>query len=296
VNIFRTLHRSILLLFAVVAISIVTLVHFTVSKIVAEQSRAQQKSHSPALQLIVEQLMKPLHISQTLAKAQELKDLMAAESLEEAQILTILQRMKSEFDLNFFIASETSRVQYNSDGSTIDLIDGKVNWYFAYKNSPDEAMADIGQWQNPQFYIDLKIFDDDGRFLGVFGVGKSLKSFLNVFNEYKENYGYDFIFVDQNDDITLSSDPELIVRGIEFTNLADVGWFEMLEDEQKQNSLNNLLLKIEGQDSLVAELNIQPFDWILYLITPLQSRQTKISRAFIVNAVTLLAVIFGLFY
>lgn len=132
--------------------------------------------------------------------------------------------------------------------------------------------------------------------MGVFGVGKSLKSFLNVFNEYKENYAYDFIFVDQNDDITLSSDPELIVRGIEFTNLADVGWFEMLEDEQKQNSLNNLLLKIEGQDSLVAELNIQPFDWILYLITPLQSRQTKISRAFIVNAVTLLAVIFGLFY
>jgi hypothetical protein len=109
--------------------------------------------------------MKPLHISQTLAKAQELKDLMAAESLEEAQILTILQRMKSEFDLNFFIASETSRVQYNSDGSTIDLIEGKVNWYFAYKNSPDEAMADIGQWQNPQFYIDLKIFDD-GRFWG----------------------------------------------------------------------------------------------------------------------------------
>jgi hypothetical protein len=132
--------------------------------------------------------------------------------------------------------------------------------------------------------------------LGVFGVGKSLKSFLNVFNEYKKKYAYDFIFVDQNDDITLSSDPELIVRGIEFTNLADVGWFEMLEDEQKQNSLNNLLLKIEGQDSLVAELNIQPFDWILYLITPLQSRQTKISRAFIVNAVTLLAVIFGLFY
>jgi diguanylate cyclase (GGDEF)-like protein len=85
------------------------------------------------------------------------------------------------------------------------------------------------------------------------------------------------------------------VRGIEFTNLADVGWFQMLEDEQKQDSLNNLLLKIEGQDSLVAELNIQPFDWTLYLITPLQSRQTEISRAFIVSVVTLLAVIFGLF-
>ena len=294
-NIFRTLHRSILLLFAVVAISIVTLVHFSVSKIVAEQSRAQQKSHSPALQLIVEQLLKPLHIAQTLAQAKELKTLMAAEDLEKDQVVTILQRMKSEFDLDFFIASETSRVQYNSDGSTIDLVEGMVNWYFAYKDSPQEAMADIGQWQNPQFYIDLKIYADDGRFLGVFGVGKSLQSFLEVFNQYKQNYGYDFIFVDQNKDITLTSDPELIVRGIEFTNLADVGWFQVLKNEQKQGSLNNLLLKIEGQDSLIAELDIQPFDWTLYLITPLQSRQSQISRTFIVSVVTLLAVIFGLF-
>ena len=53
-NIFRTLHRSILILFAVVLVSIVTLVHISISKIVAEQSRAQQQSHSPALQLITD--------------------------------------------------------------------------------------------------------------------------------------------------------------------------------------------------------------------------------------------------
>jgi diguanylate cyclase (GGDEF)-like protein len=262
---------------------------------VAEQSRAQQQSHSPALQLIVEQLMKPLHISQTLAKAKELTNLMSSEKLDKDEVFSVLQRMHEEFELNFFIASETSRVQYNSDGSSIDLIEGKVNWYFTYKESPHNAMADIGQWQNPQFYIDLKIFDEDGTFLGVFGVGKSLKSFLEVFSEYKKTYGYDFIFVDQNKDITLTSDPELIVKGIEFTNLEDVGWFQVLDDEQKEDSLNNLLLRVEGQDSLIAELNIQPFDWTLYLITPLQSRQTAISRAFIISVVTLLAVIFGLF-
>ena len=55
-------------------------------------------------------------------------------------------------------------------------------------------MADIGQWQNPQFYIDLKIYDDEGNFLGVFGVGKSLDAFTDIFNEYKKTYGYDFIF------------------------------------------------------------------------------------------------------
>jgi diguanylate cyclase (GGDEF)-like protein len=295
VSIFRTLHRSILLLFAIVAVSIVTLVHFSVSKIVAEQSRAQQQSHSPALQLITEQLMKPLHISQTLAKAKELKDLMGSERLEEHEVFEILQRMRREFNLNFFIASETSRVQYNSDGTKIQLLEEKVNWYFRYKESPQTAMADIGQYQDPQFYIDLKIYDDDNKFLGVFGVGKSLNSFLEVFSEYKKTYGYDFIFIDENKNITLTSDPDLVFQDTQFRKLGDLDWYQTLDEEQQNGSLNNLLLLIEGQESLIAELNIQPFDWTLYLITPLQARQTEISRGFIFSVVTLLAVIFGLF-
>ena len=293
-NIFRTLHRSIVVLFVIVVVSIVTLVHISISKIVAEQSRAQQQSHSPALQLIVEELMKPLHISQTLVKAKELHDLMGAAVIDEEQIFITLKRMHNEFNLNFFIASENSRVQYNSDGSKIELVEGEVDWYFRYKAQSTDAMADIGQWQNPQFYIDLKVYDENHQFLGVFGVGKALKGFTEVFNEYKKAYGYDFIFVDQNNDITLTSDPELQVQGVTFKNLRDLGWFAALNKEQQQ-SLNNLLLPIDGKESLIAELNIQPFDWTLYLITPLQSRQTDISRGFIISIVTLLAIIFGLF-
>lgn len=294
-NIFRTLHRSILMLFAVVVVSIVTLVHFSVSKIVAEQSRAQQQSHSPAMQLIIQQLMQPLHISQTLAKAKELKDLMRNPAENEEQIFTTLKRLNKEFSLNFFIASELSRTQYDSEGKKINLVEGKVDWYFRYKAQPENAMADIGQWQNPQFYIDLKIYDDENNFLGVFGVGKSLNGFTQVFNEYKKTYGYDFIFVDQNNDITLTSDPELLIKGVTFKNLADLPWFQALKPEQQQASLNNLLLQINGQEALIAELNIQPFDWTLYIITPLESRKAEISRGFIISIVTLLALIFGLF-
>ena len=294
-NIFRTLHRSILMLFAVVLVSIVTLVHFSISKIVAEQSRAQQQSHSPALQLIVEELMQPLHISQTLAKAKELNDLMRNPLNNEDQIFATLKRLNQEFSLNFFIASEISRIQYNSEGRKIELIEDKVDWYFRYKAQPEDAMADIGQWQNPQFYIDLKIYDDEGNFLGVFGVGKSLDAFTHVFDEYKKTYGYDFIFVDQNKDITLTSDPELLIKGVTFKNLTELPWFQALKPGQQKASLNNLLLQINGQEALIAELNIQPFDWTLYIITPLQSRQTEISRGFIISIVTLLAVIFGLF-
>ena len=143
-NAFRTLHRSILLLFAVVVIAIVTLVHFSISKIVAEQSRAQQQSLSPAISLIVSQILKPLHVSEALGKSRELVTLMEKNQLDEAEIFSALERMEQEFGLTFFIASEEARVQYNSDGSKLDLIEGEVSWYFKYRDSEADAIADIG--------------------------------------------------------------------------------------------------------------------------------------------------------
>lgn len=298
-SIFRTLHRSILVLFVVVVVSIVTLVHFSISKIVAEQSRAQQESMSPALDLVVDQMFKPLHIAETLSKSRELIDLMDIDEggeLDRQKTLAMLQRLEQEFGMIFFIASEQQRVQINSDGSTIHLIEGEVSWYFKYKDSSRDAVADIGKWEDTHFYIDLKIYDDDGRFLGFFGVGKSLDGFLSIFDAYKREYGYDFIFVDTNDDIMLSSDPQLIAEFSDFKNLTQLPWFVTLDEKiQLDKNLNNQLVIVSGLDHLIAEVILGQFDWTLYLLSPLDDRQTEISRGFIASVVTLLVVIFALF-
>lgn len=295
-SIFRTLHRSILILFTVVLVSIVTLVHFSVSKIVAEQSRAHQQSISPALSLVVDQLLQPLHVSQTLAKSQELQTLMGQEEVDKEQMFATLQRLEKEFSLNFFIANESNRQQYKSDGSQLALVEGEVNWYFKYKDTPQNAIADIGNWQDPHFYIDLKIYDENNTFLGFFGIGKSLRSFLTIFEQYKMQYGYDFLFIDQNKNITLSSDPSLLAANSNFRNLTELDWYQNLDQETlSKGSLNNVLIRSNNQDYLIAEVNIDPYGWTLYLLTPLQARQTEISRTFLFSVVSLLVVIFALF-
>jgi len=296
VNTFRTLHRSILVLFAVVVIAIVTLVHFSISKIVAEQSRAQQQTLSPAVSLIVEQLLKPLHISEALGHSTELVALMEGDKLDEDAIFSTLQRLESEFGLSFFIASETERRQYNSDGTIVELIEGEVSWYFKFRDYPHNAVADIGKWEDTHFYIDIKIFAEDGRFLGFFGIGKSLRSFLTVFDSYKQQYGYDFLFVDGKGDIMLSSDPTLIASYSEFTNLSDLPWYSSLPlSVQNERALNNKLVTIDQKDYLIAEVKLNQFDWTVFLLSPLEDRQTEISQAFIFSVVTLLVVIFSLF-
>ena len=295
-NIFRTLHRSILLLFAIVVLAIVTLVHFSISKIVAEQSLVQQRSSSPALSLIVDQLFKPLHISETLGKSRELIEIMRSDTINEEQVFLTLSRLEREFGMTFFIAHEATRMQYHSDGKKMALSEGKVNWYFKYKDIDKDEVADIGKWEDPHFYIDLKIYNDRGKFLGFFGVGKRLSSFINVFEQYKKLYGYDFLFVDPNGNIMLSSEPSLMASFSEFTNLSALPWFSALpKDTQLSRELNNKLVSIDEKDFLIAQVTLPEFDWTVYLLNPLDKRQTDISNGFIVSVVVLLAVVFALF-
>jgi diguanylate cyclase (GGDEF)-like protein len=285
-----------LVLFAVVVIAIVTLVHFSISKIVAEQSRAQQQSLSPAISLIVEQLLKPLHISEALGHSTELVDLMIGDEIDEEAVFKTLDRLENEFGLSFFIASESDRKQYNSDGSIIDLVEGEVSWYFKYRDHPADAVADIGKWEDTHFYIDIKIHDQTGRFLGFFGVGKSLRSFIEVFDTYKQKYGYDFLFVDGQGDIMLSSDPNLIASYSEFTNLSELPWYASLPLAiQSEQALNNKLVTIDQKDFLIAEVKLNQFGWTVFLLSPLEDRQAEISQAFIFSVVTLLVIVFSLF-
>lgn len=293
---FRTLHRSILLLFAVVVIAIVTLVHFSVNTIVAEQSRAQQQSLSPAISLIVNQLLKPLHISEALGKSQELVELMDNPNVDKDRIFSTLTRLQNEFDLYFFIASEHDRMQYNSDGTSLPLIKGDVSWYFKYKDRPEDAVADIGKWEDTHFYIDIKIYNDDNEFLGFFGIGKSLASFISIFDSYKQQYGYDFLFVDENGDIMLSSDANLMASYSDFTNLSELPWYASLPaDVRDQRALNNRLVTINQQEYLIAEVKLNQFNWTVFLLSPLDKRKAEISKAFVISVVTLLVVVFSLF-
>jgi len=293
---FRTLHRSVLVLFAVVIIAIVTLVHFSISKMVAEQARAQQSSMSPAIELIVEQLLKPLHISEALGKSRELIDIMNAPDIDESEAYTVLQRMEEEFGMTFFLANESNRMQYNSDGTSLELIEGEVSWYFKFKAIDDDEMADIGKWEDPHFYIDLKMYNDNGRFLGFFGIGKSLDSFITIFEKYKATYGYDFLFVDPEGKIMLSSDPNLMASESEFKRVEDLAWFQALPQEiRDEDTLNNQLVSINHEDHLIAEVVLEQFDWTVYLISPLNQRQAEISNGFIFSVVTLLITVFALF-
>ena len=149
----------------IMAIAVAISGYLTLSDSVEEQSRLQQQSMSPAFDLVTEELVKPLHTAQILANTPTLRNLMAAKQIDDMAMLALVKRMSMDYNMDFFVASETSRKQYNANGSTLALKEGQVEWYFRVKQQPKNVAAALGNRQDIHIYFDVKVFNDQGAFL-----------------------------------------------------------------------------------------------------------------------------------
>ncbi|MEM7280425.1 MAG: sensor domain-containing diguanylate cyclase [Pseudomonadota bacterium] len=270
-----------------------------IDNIVAEQSRVQQQAISPVFKLVRDELLRPFYIAETFASSIDLTAMVDSPGFDEAALLQRLQKMERDLDLTFFVASEQSRKQYFSNGSTLELVEGEVAWYFEAKARDKDFMADLGQVGDVHLFFDVKIYGSDQAFLGYVGVGKPVQRFLDTFNRYKSRYKYEFLFVNDNNEIILSSLPDLVVTGAYIPTLDSVDWFRNGDPGQQSN--DSEIIQIEDEDFLVSEFGIEELGWRLLLFVPLEARQAQITNSFVSNAllasfiVLLLACTFSFF-
>lgn len=271
----------VLTVFAIALSAIITL-----SKSVEIQSLQEQKSLTPALSLVVQEIMKPLYVAETISKVSPLKTWLNDPTTQPEKIHSKLKELSQEFDMDFFVASEKMRLQYNSDGSKQALIEGKVEWYFRDKQSEEKIIGALGNRQDIRIYYDIKVFAENGEFLGFIGVSRRLKSFLDSFNQFKKQFGYDFVFADHKDNIVLSSDESLVADGKRILSLHQMPWFKAMGPElTKDSKLNSLLVNVDGSDYLIAEAEIDALNWRLFIVNPLEARQTAATTQFVILAV-----------
>ncbi|MEM6514496.1 MAG: diguanylate cyclase [Pseudomonadota bacterium] len=258
----------------------------SIDNIVAEQSRVQQQSVSPVYKLVRDELLRPLYIAETFASTVDFAAELETENVDEAALLKRLADMERDLGLTFFVASELSRKQYFSDGRVLDLVEGQVAWYFEARERDLDFMADLGQVGDVHLYFDVKVYGGDRQFLGYVGVGKHIQRFIDRFEQYKSQYGYDFLFVNDRQEIILSSLPELVVTDAYIPTLDSLGWFE--HGDAIEASHDSEIIQFNNNDSLISEFQIEELVWRLLLLTPLEARQAQTTQSFVISALTAL--------
>lgn len=285
-SIARYLQRSINVLFVLVCISIGVTSYIAIRNIVADQSRIQNEALSTIFPLISDEVIKPLNIAETIANGAFFDHLLDQESIDEQALIAHLKVQEDRFGLVFFAASEKARRQYMSNGKTLNLIKDEVFWYFAALDNPNDIIADLGQLGDIHLYFDVKIYNEKHDFIGIVGVGKSLKNFLSKFIEFKKIYGYDFLIVSDKDEILLTSIESLVIDSVEAPRLQQLSWYHAIDKTLiKNGSLNSLLVNIENNPYLISDIHMGKLNWRILLLIPLEARQAQITRTFIINCI-----------
>jgi diguanylate cyclase (GGDEF)-like protein len=157
----------------------------------------------------------PIFISSQMASNTFLRDWLISGEQDQAQVIRYLQEVKKEHDtITSFLISEGTRNYYYADGllEVISEDDPRDEWFFRVRemSTPYETNVDPDAGNNDTLtvFINYRVLDYDGNFIGVTGVGLTLENVQSIIQSAEQRFNRNIYFVDQTGKIMLSNDDE----------------------------------------------------------------------------------------
>lgn len=160
---------------------------------------------------IQKDILQPVFISSLMASDTFVRDWLLQGERGEDRISRYLNEIRTRYGtVSSFLVSDLSGVYYHADGvlKKVDAKEPRDDWYYRVRQMREsyEINVDFDQANRDAMtvFINYKIFDYSGRFLGVTGVGLTLESIGRLIDDYEQRFQRRIYFVDQKGQITLS--------------------------------------------------------------------------------------------
>ena len=217
-------------------------------------------------------LLKPIFISSLMASDTFLRDWVISGEQDQTQVTRYLKEMKEKYNaFTAFFVSEKSRNYYHADGllKQVKPAEQRDAWYFRVSklDSDYEINVDIDMAHNDAMtvFVNYRVYDYDGKFIGVTGVGLAVDAVKNLITHYQETYNRDIIFIDKAGAIRLNStvtkDKETFQEELERA----VGSGALFR-EITAADVRSFEYKLAGQTALLNTRYIKEFDWYLLVV------------------------------
>ncbi|MFI4987621.1 MAG: diguanylate cyclase [Alphaproteobacteria bacterium] len=158
-------------------------------------------------------LVRPIYVSSTMANDTFLRDWVLAGERDVDQMTKYLNETKKRYGaFTAFFISEQTRKYYYADGvlKTIEESEPRDVWYFhVRKITKDYELnvdLDMAHRDALTIFINFRVLDYAGRFIGVAGVGLTVDAVRQLVEHYQERYGRRIYFVDANGAVVLSGE------------------------------------------------------------------------------------------
>lgn len=285
------------ILFFLTIVTVIFTSYFTFNQVLSAHGKRQQETIIPLYSLLTKELIRPLLVGQYMANDEFLFDFVKQEQPDMSAILRYLNRISRTFNVLTFVALEDHNVVIDSDGKRIDLKNGKAEWYHRLKDSPKETITDIGNFEDPHLYIDIKLRDIDDRFLGFVGVGIKLTDYKRLFTEYHSRFAYDIILTDENDFVMLSSSDLMTTESHHRTerkvNINTLPWFNEYQQQEAENIdvKNTTITDFSTKSYSVSKMPMSELSWNLFIVSEQAENQREYWKLFIEKSAFMLFVL-----
>jgi diguanylate cyclase (GGDEF)-like protein len=224
----RALPQQYRLLVALTLILIGGFMATTVVGYIASRDAVEQGISTEALPLtgdniyseIQKDMLQPVFISSLMANDTFVRDWILRGEQDSDQIVRYLKEVKQKYGtLSSFLISEKTRKYYYGEGTLKSIREDEPRdvWFFRVRqmSKPYEINVDFDMANRDTItiFINHRVLDYKGNFIGVTGVGLTLDTMAQLIDRYRSRFQRDIYFVDPAGNIVLTGKSMQNVRG-----------------------------------------------------------------------------------
>ncbi len=154
---------------------------------------------------IQKDILRPVFISSLMASDTFLRDWMINGEKDTDQIARYLKQVKEKYNtISSFLVSEGTRRYYYADGllKTVAEKEPRDAWYYRVRDMKTDYETnvdiDMANRDAMTIFINHRVFDYDGNFIGATGVGLTLDTMTDILDSYQTRFHRTIFFVDRD--------------------------------------------------------------------------------------------------
>ncbi len=223
-------------------------------------------------------LVRPTLVSSQMSNNTFLRDWALNGEEDPEQVRRFLDEIRTKYGFftAFFISEKTHRYyHFTGVSKTIDEQDPHDVWYFRVRGMAEdyEISVDPNQQQDNRItvFINFKVRDYAGNFIGVTGVGLELDALAKIVDRYRGDFRRNVYFVERSGRITLHPDSSVAYR----RHLADMPGMAEIAAEVADSNRGTFEYGAGDKAVLLTTRYIPELQWVLLV----EQRETTATAA-----------------
>ena len=221
---------------------------------------------------IQKDMVRPILISSMMARDTFLRDWVLAGEQDTAQITRYLREVQEHYGAftSFFVSDKTS-TYYQAKGvlKQVKPDEERDIWYYRVRElqEPYEINVDVDMANADRLtiFINYKVHDYEGTFIGTTGVGLAVDAMVKLIDEYQQRYERSVYFVDTEGRITLTGAQGGPLGAKVGESLADVPGLNGLMEKLPTPQSGRFEYQEQGHEHFLHVRYIPELEWYLFV-------------------------------